>query len=196
MDILQLPSLPHVTPIQQAWSVLEAAERSALITRADDRPTLITGRDIAAGENRGLKTLADLEGVRVPSALDVPGLDVRAYSAEDGWWAPALDALDEPALRVHVERTGLGGPHREMEQDARLQDAINRILDGLGEDVALVGMAPGAAILMSRHEGGVRDLAGPPKACYCENPDYPHEYDDRRTGDPCDFDDYSVRCRR
>lgn len=196
MDILQLPSLTAVTPIKQAWSVLQAAQRSAIITAAEDRPVLITAEDLARGENRGAVTLAEVEAHLVPIVARVSGRRRRPVSEESVEWAPALDALDQKGIRIHMRETQLGGPHREIDPDAAIQKLIDRMLQGIDINFALVGMSPGAAILVSRYESVVRDHAGPPRRCYCRNPNYPHGYDDKKTGDPCDYDPYEVACRR
>ena len=97
MDILQLPSLPAVTPIRQAWGVLQAAQRSAIITMAGDRPALMTAEDLARGENRGLKTLAELEAQSVPVGTKVAGQRRRACDAR---------ILVDSAVVSHLLQTG------------------------------------------------------------------------------------------
>lgn len=196
MDILQLPSLSGVTPIKQAWSVLKAAQRSAIISTAEDRPVLITAENLALGENRGAKTLAELEARSVPIVVNFPGGPQSAFPEEGVQWAPALDMPSQTGIRTHLRETQLGEVHREIDPDQAIQELIDRMLEGIDINFALVGMSPGAAILVSRYESAMRDHAGPPRRCWCKNPDFVHSYDDKVTGDPCDWDIYTVECRR
>jgi hypothetical protein len=194
MDILQLPALPPLTPIKLAWSILQNAQRSALITTAAERPALVTAEDLALAENRGASTLEELQAFPVPTAEPPPVLR-RITVAEDNEPASVLDALDL-SVREHLLESRLGAPHHEIRFDPALQGAIDGMLAGIDVDFALIGLSPGAAILASRHESRLRAHAGPPRRCYCQNPNYVHGYDDKVTGDPCDLDAYTVSCRR
>jgi hypothetical protein len=196
MDILQLPTLHAVTPVRQAWLILRASRRSAIITMAGDHPVLITAEALALGENRGAKTLAEVEARQVPMIANVSIQPHRSFSEAGIQWAPALETLDQTAIQTHIRETQLGGPHSEIGFDETIQALIDRMLEGIDINFALVGMSPGTAILVSRYESTVRDHAGPPKRCYCENKINVHGYDDRKTGDPCDFDNFKINCRR
>ena len=107
-----------------------------------------------------------------------------------------LGALDRPSVRTHILETQLGGPHREIIPDSEVQALIDKMLKNIDINFALVSISPGAAILVSRYENAVRDHAGPPKRCYCENPNFVHAYDNKKSGDACDFDTFKVDCRR
>ena len=175
MDIIQLPVLPEVAGLEEAWEVMRRARRAAVVT-GGRRIRIITAGQILTGMHRGKKTLRSLRGNELVSALGPSG--------------------SRGAMRL-VEGTHakpLGTRHTRIAIRA-LRAAADPILRRIGSDgFALLRLEPGVAFIMTGREVEAERLAGAPRRCYCSNPLYDHPTDTGKTGDTCPICGYPLAC--
>ena len=194
MDVVVLPALPAFTTLDEAWSALQASQRSALVTEVRGRLRMFHAADIVHGKHAGLEHLRDLRRGTTIAVLDQER-DPPPIS-----WDWMRKAVQDPhgkrqqRLVRHVRhQSSLGRPHKRIRFDRPFATRIERYLDAHGVEIGLLGLEPAAAVILSISEGKLRDSDQAPKSCYCSSA-LRHSIDGGRTGGKCPIDHTTVRC--
>ena len=202
MDIGQLPALPHLASLDEAWSILERSQRSALVTEIHAAPVLITARDIVLAENEGKTILEEVTGTPL-KPLGTPLADAELpYLLERGVRSPAAGSGDRVTrlVREHVQlHARLGREHQRVASGSPLEAAFERLLEQMSShELALLDIELGSALILSGHESDQLGLT-PPKHCECSNPDYGYRHPvpaGAQTGTSCSVCGWQIICKR
>jgi hypothetical protein len=190
MDIAQLPALPALTDLDQAWTVLEKSKRSALVTEVRSEIRLITALDILLAERIGKKTLRGAGG-RALRVLGTPLSDDQSLSVRD-----RLTTL----VQEHVTRNSqLGRSHKRVPHRSPLEQILGGLVAGMSpHELAILGVNIGTALILSGRESDQVGMT-PPRRCMCTDPDYFEIHRAPRsaqTGDKCRICGARIECRR